>query len=61
MRSTPVKLTRDLRVVVPPDAPPLSGSQALELGRKLIQQGAIKVALEAVDRDRLPRAHRASQ
>jgi hypothetical protein len=56
MRSIPVKLTRDLRIVAPPDAPPLSGSQALELGRKLIQEGAIKVALEAVDRgDRLPR------
>jgi transposase len=30
-----------LRVIAPPDAPPLSGSQALELGRKQIQQGAI--------------------
>ena len=55
MRSQ-VKLTKDLRVIAPPDAPALTGAQALDLGRRLIQEGAIKVALEAVDRP--PRAPR---
>jgi hypothetical protein len=46
----PVKLTQDLRLVVQPDAPPLSGCEALDLGRRLIEKGAIAVALEAVER-----------
>ena len=55
--SSPVKITRDLRIVAPPDAPPLSGAQAMELGKKLLARGCIAVALEAVDRgSRLPRS-----
>ena len=50
-----VKLTSDLRVVAPPDAPPLTGSQAIELGKRLLEKGCIAVALEAVDRERPPR------
>ena len=53
--SSPVKITRDLRIVAPPDAPPLTGSQALELGKKLLERGAIAVALEAVAPDRVSR------
>jgi hypothetical protein len=61
VRNMPIKLTSDLRIIAPADAPPLSGKQALDLGRRLIQQGAIKIALEAVDRgDRLPRARGAA-
>ena len=52
--SSPVKITRDLRVIAPPDAPPLTGSQALELGKKLLEKGCIAVALEAVDRGYRP-------
>jgi hypothetical protein len=47
--TSPVKITKDLRVIAPPDGPPLTGTQALELGKKLLQEGAIKVALEAID------------
>jgi hypothetical protein len=55
--SSPVKITRDLRVIAPPDAPPLTGAQALELGKRLLARGCIAVALEAVDRgSRLPRS-----
>ena len=55
MRSS-VKITPDLRVIAPADAPPLSGSQAIELGKKLLERGCIAVALEAIDRgERLPR------
>jgi hypothetical protein len=54
--SSPVKITRDLRVIAPADAPPLTGSQAINLGKKLLERGCIAVALEAVDRGaRLPR------
>jgi hypothetical protein len=52
----PVKLTRDLRLVMQPDTPPLSGCQALDLGRRLIEKGAIAVALEAVERPSRQRA-----
>jgi hypothetical protein len=45
---SPVKLTRDLRLIVAPDAEPLTGSQALDLGKRLIEKGAIAVAREAV-------------
>ena len=38
------------RIIAPADAPPLSGKQALELGRRLIEYGAIAVALEAIER-----------
>jgi len=51
MRSA-VKITRDLRVIAPSDAPPLTGSQALELGKRLLARGCIAVALEAVDKSR---------
>lgn len=44
----PVKITRDLRLVVEPDAPPLTGAQALDLGRRLLERGAVQVAREAV-------------
>jgi hypothetical protein len=55
MRSS-VKITPDLRVIAPPDAPPLTGAQAIDLGKKLLEKGCIAVALEAIDRgDRLPR------
>ena len=50
--SSLVKITRDLRIIAPPDAPPLTGSEALELGKKLLERSAIAVALEAVDRPR---------
>ena len=43
-----VKITRDLRIVAPPDAPPLTGAQALELGKKLLERGCIAAALEAI-------------
>ena len=46
--ATPVKITSDLRLIVEPDAPPLSGSQALDLGKRLIEKGAVAVAREAV-------------
>ena len=39
---SPVKITRDLRIVAPP------GAQALELGKKLLERGCIAVALEAI-------------
>jgi hypothetical protein len=48
--SSPVKITRDLRIIAAPDAPPLTGSQAIDLGKKLLARGCIAVALEAVDR-----------
>jgi hypothetical protein len=54
--SSPVKITRDLRIIAPPDAPPLTGSQAIDLGKKLLERGCIAVALEAVDQGRSLRA-----
>jgi hypothetical protein len=48
--SSPVKITRDLRIIAPADAPPLTGSQLIELGKRLLERGCIAVALEAVDR-----------
>jgi hypothetical protein len=61
MRS-PIKITSDLRVIARPDAPPLTGSQAIDLGKKLLERGCIAVALEAIDRgDRLPRRAVAGQ
>ena len=48
--SSPVKITRDLRIIAPADAPPLTGSQLIELGKRLLARGCIAVALEAVDR-----------
>src|SRR5438477_330837 len=36
---SPVKITRDLRIIAPADAPPLTGSQALELGKRLLERG----------------------
>lgn len=41
-----VKVTDDLRVIAPPDAPPLSGVQAMNLGKKLLEKGVIKLARE---------------
>jgi hypothetical protein len=46
----PVKITSDLRLVVPPDAAPLTGAQALDLGKRLIEKGAVAVAREVVAR-----------
>ena len=54
--SSPIKITRDLRIIAPPDAPPLTGSQAIDLGKKLLERGCIAVALEAVDPGRLSRS-----
>jgi hypothetical protein len=55
--SSPVKITRDDRIIAPPGAPPLTGSQMLELGKKLLARGCVAIALEAVDRGaRLPRS-----
>ena len=54
--SSPVKITRDLRIIAPPDAPPLTGAQLLELGKQCLQKGSIAVALEAVDQGRPFRA-----
>jgi hypothetical protein len=54
--SSPVKITRDLRVIAPPDAPPLTGSQAIDFGKKLLARGCIAVALEAVDKGRPSRS-----
>jgi hypothetical protein len=48
MMAFPVKITRDLRLLVEPDAPPLTGAQALDLGRRLLERGAVQVAREAV-------------
>ena len=59
--SSSVKITRDLRIVAPPDAPPLTGSQALELGKKLLERGAIAVALEAVEPGRVSRTRAVAQ
>ena len=57
-----VRITKDLRIIVPADAPPLTGSQALELGKRLLERGCIAVALEAVDRPSRGRpAQRAAQ
>jgi hypothetical protein len=54
--SLPVKITRDLRVIAPADAPPLTGSQLIELGKRFLERGCIAVALEAVEPRRpLPR------
>ena len=47
---SPVRITKDLRIIAPANAPPLTGSQALELGKRLLERGCIAVALEAVDR-----------
>ena len=60
MRSS-VKITRDLRIIAPPDAPPLTGSQALELGKQLLERGAIAVALEAVEPARVSRPRTVAQ
>jgi hypothetical protein len=60
MRS-PVKITRDLRIVAPPDAPPLTGSQALELGKKLLEKGCIAIAIEAVEPNRVSRIRTATR
>jgi hypothetical protein len=47
---SPVKITRDDRIIAPPDAPPLTGLQMLELGKKLLARGCVAIAREAVDR-----------
>jgi hypothetical protein len=56
--AVPVKITSDLRLIVEPDAPPLSGSQALDLGKRLIEKGAAAVAREAVGWPQRGRARR---
>ncbi len=55
----PVKITRDLRLVVEPDAPPLTGAQALDLGRRLLERGAVQIARETVWPPRMRRASEA--
>ena len=54
--SSLVKITKDLRIIAPADAPPLTGSQLIELGKRLLERGCIAVALEAVDRPRAKEA-----
>jgi hypothetical protein len=49
LMALPVKITRDLRVIAPADAPPLSGSQLIELGKRFLEKGCIQVALETVE------------
>jgi hypothetical protein len=34
--SSPIKITRDLRIIVPPDGQRLTASEALELGKRLL-------------------------
>src|SRR5438046_7738956 len=51
--SSPVRITKDLRIIAPANAPPLTGSQALELGKRLLARGCIALALEAVDQGRV--------
>jgi len=58
---SPVKITRDHRVITAPNAPPLTGSQMLELGKKLLHRGCIAVALEAVDQGRRMRSRPVSR
>jgi len=53
---SPVRITKDLRIIAPADAPPLTGSQALELGENLLERACIAIALEAVDRPMRSRA-----
>jgi hypothetical protein len=53
----PVKITSDLRLIVSSDEP-LSGSEALELGTRLIEKGAQAVAREIVYRPRRQRGER---
>lgn len=48
-----VKVTSDLRVIAPPDAPPLTGTQAMRLGKRLLEKGVIALARE-VARDGRP-------
>ena len=50
----PVKVTKDLRVVVAPDAPSLTGAQALHLGKQLLERGCIAVAMEVAEGRRRP-------
>jgi hypothetical protein len=45
----PVKVTKDLRVLVERDVP-LSGGEALELGKRLLEKGAIACRQTAFDR-----------
>ena len=47
---SPVRITDDLQLIGTPGAPPLTGSQAIDLGKKLLERGCIAVALEAVGR-----------
>ena len=44
-------VTDDLRLVGLPAGRPLTGTEALELGKKLLAQGCIKIALETVERN----------
>ena len=46
--SSPVKITRDLRVISPPNGPPLTGAQLLELGKQCLQKGSVAIALEGL-------------
>lgn len=47
MASMPVKVTKNLRVIVQRDVP-LNGGEALELGKQLLAKGAEAIAMEAI-------------
>ena len=53
----PVKLTKDLRLIVQRDGP-LSGGEALELGKRLLARGAEAVALECLGERERPTRNR---
>lgn len=53
----PVKITKDLEIIADP-AVALSGAEALELGKRLIEKGAFAIAREAVGWPKPRRARR---
>jgi hypothetical protein len=61
LMTLPVKLTRDSRIVTAPNAPPLTGAQLLELGKRLLERGCVVTALETVDPGRLSRTRPAQR
>ena len=46
--SLPVKITSDLELVIAESGARLTGQQALELGKRLIEKGAEAIALDIV-------------
>lgn len=60
MADVVVRVTSDLRVIASPDAPPLTGSEAMTLGKRLLEKGVIQLARE-VARDGRPARRRVGQ